>query len=479
MPEDKELKDVSRRSFIQRTALGGAGLLIATDVLGSGLSSELSSELSASTPRSANKSANAAMTMMGVPFEAREHVRLGIIGVGGRGTNLLEDLLAIEKVEIKAICDLVPEKVVRAQQAVTKAGQPQPAGFSKGELDFKNLTELDLDIVYIATPWNWHVPMAVAAMKNGKHAAVEVPACTTLQECWEIVDTSEATRKHCVILENCCYGSNEMMVLGMVRDGLFGEITHGEAAYLHDLRTILTSSEGEGQWRRFPHVQRNGNLYPTHGLGPVAHYMDIHRGDRFDYMVSVSSAEASLSAYVKANFPDGDPKRTEKYICGDMNTSIIKTAKGRTILLQHDVVNPRPYSRINSIAGTKGIFADYPPRVFVDGAKQADGSGHEDWQNIDAFRDRYEHPLWKTTGELARKMGGHGGMDYVMNYRLMDCLKKGLVPDINCYDAATWSAPVPLSEASVAQSGAPQKFPDFTRGKWSANADAPGFAVQT
>jgi hypothetical protein len=162
-----------------------------------------------------------------------------------------------------------------------------------------------------------------------------------------------------------------------------------------------------------------------------------------------------------------------------MNTSIIKTVKGRTILLQHDVVNPRPYSRLNSISGTKGIFADYPPRIFIDGAKQADGSGHEDWQNIDAFRDKYEHPLWKTTGEMARKMGGHGGMDYVMNYRLMDCLKKGLVPDINCYDAAAWSAPVPLSEASVARNGAPQKFPDFTRGKWNADTDAPGFAVQT
>ena len=471
MPRDKESKDVSRRSFIQRTAMGGAGLLIATDILGSGPTSELS----ASEP----KSANAAMTMIGVPFEARERVRLGIIGVGGRGSSLLGDLLAIEKVEVKAICDLVPEKVERAQEAVTNAGQPQPAGFSKGELDFKNLTELDLDIVYIATPWNWHVPMALTAMKNGKHAAVEVPACTTIQECWDLVNTSEATRKHCVILENCCYGSTEMMVLGMVRDGVFGEITHGEAAYLHDLRSILTSSEGEGQWRRFPHIQRNGNLYPTHGLGPVAHYLDIHRGDRFDYMVSVSSSEASLSAYVKANFAEGDPKRAEKYICGDMNISIIKTLRGRTILLQHDVVNPRPYSRLNSISGTKGIFADYPARVFVDGEKQADGSSREDWQNIDAFRDKYEHPLWKTTGELARKMGGHGGMDYIMNYRLMDCLKRGLVPDINCYDAAAWSAPTPLSEASVAQNGAPQKFPDFTRGKWAARADVPGFAVQT
>lgn len=465
MAAEKEVTDISRRSFVKRTAMGGAGLLIATDLL--------SSDFSAAVPDGAKTTAHP--TMIGVPFEARERVRLGIIGVGGRGSSLLQDLLAVENVDVKAICDLVPEKVARAQKAVVDKGQPEPKGFSKGERDFENLNKLELDIVYIATPWNWHVPMALDAMKNGEHAAVEVPACTTLQECWDLVDTSEATRKHCIILENCCYGSTEMMVLGMVRDGLFGEITHGEAAYLHDLRSILTSNEGEGLWRRFPHMKRNGNLYPTHGLGPVAHYMDIHRGDRFDYMVSVSSSEASLSAYVKANFADGDAKRAEKYVCGDMNTSIIKTQKGRTILLQHDVVNPRPYSRLNAISGTKGAFADYPPRIFFDGPK--DGTKAEDWQTLDAFRDKYEHPLWKTTGDLARKMGGHGGMDYVMNYRLMDCLKRGLVPDINVYDAAAWSAPTPLSEASVAQNGAPQKFPDFTRGKWNAHSDSLGFAL--
>jgi hypothetical protein len=454
---DNRPKDISRRNFVKSTAVGGAGLLIASDMLGR--------DITINAPKSDNA------TMIGVPFEAHERVRLGIIGVGGRGSSLLEDLLAVEKVEVKAICDLVPEKVAKAQKAVTAAGQPKPTGFSKGERDFENLTKLDLDIVYVATPWNWHVPMAVSAMKNGKHAAVEVPACSTLDECWDLVNTSESTRKHCVILENCCYGATEMMVLGMVRDGVFGEITHGEAAYLHDLRGILTSSEGEGLWRRVPHMKRDGNLYPTHGLGPVAHYMDIHRGDRFDYMVSVSSREASLSAYVKATFPDGDPKRAEKYVCGDMNTSIIKTIKGRTILLQHDVVNPRPYSRLNLIEGTRGAFADYPARVFVDGPKK------EDWETLDAFKDKYEHPLWKTTGELARKMGGHGGMDYVMNYRLMDCLKRGLVPDIDVYDAAAWSCPTPLSEKSVAQNGSSQKFPDFTRGKWNVRPDSAGFAV--
>ena len=458
MASDNESGNISRRSFIQRSALGGAGLVIAGEIL--------TSEVLA-----APKTANA--TMMGVPFEAKDRVRLGIIGVGGRGTSLLKDLLGVDKVEIKAICDLVPEKVTHAQEMVTKAGQPQPTGFTKGELDFKNLNQLELDIVYIATPWNWHVPMALDVMKNGKHAAVEVPTCTTLQECWDIVDTSEATRKHCIILENCCYGEMEMMVLNMVRDGVFGTITHGEAAYLHDLRKILTSNEGEGLWRRFPHMKRNGNLYPTHGLGPVAHYMDIHRGDRFDYMVSMSSLEASLSEFVKSNFPEGDPRRSEKYICGDMNTSIIRTVKGRTILLQHDVVSARPYSRLNHILGTKGAFADYPPRVFVDGQEK------EEWQNVDSFREKYQHPLWKNTGDLARKMGGHGGMDYIMNYRLMDCIKRGLPPDIDVYDAAAWSAPTPLSEASVSQNGAPQKFPDFTRGKWSTRPDSAGFATQS
>jgi len=457
MPNEKDAIDISRRSFVQRTAMSGVGLLVAGDILKSNLEAE--------TPKSSGS------TMIGVPFEARERVRVGIIGVGGRGTNLLEELLGVENVDIKAICDLVPAKVAHAQKLVTDKGQPEAKGFGKDDWDFKNLTQLDLDIVYIATPWNWHVPMAVNAMKNGKHVAVEVPACTTLEECWQLVDTSEATRKHCVILENCCYGENEMMVLGMVRDGVFGEITHGEAAYLHDLRGILTANEWEGLWRRFPHMKLDGNIYPTHGLGPVAHYMDIHRGDRFDYMVSVSSREASLSEYVKVNFPDTDPKRKEKYTCGDINTSIIKTVKGRTIMLQHDVVNPRPYSRLNSIQGTKGMFADYPARVFIDGPKK------EDWDSIDAFREKYQHSLWKQSGEMARKMGGHGGMDYIENYRLMDCIKRGLVPDIDVYDAAAWSAPTPLSEMSVKQNGSSQKFPDFTRGKWNVRPDSQGFAL--
>jgi len=263
---ENKFGNISRRDFVVNTAIGTAAVAIANDIANSRLFAETSR--------------TAPATMMGVPFEARDRVRLGIIGVGGRGTSLLRDLLAVDGVDVRAICDLVPEKVEHAQKMVTDAGQPKPAGFTKGDYDFKNLNQLDLDIVYIATPWSWRVPMAVDTMKNGKHAAVEVPAATTLQECWDLVNTSQATRKHCIILENSCYGESEMMVLQMVRGGALGEISHGEAAYLHDLQSIVTANQGEGQWRRFPHMQRNGNLYPTHGLGPVARYMDIHRGDR-------------------------------------------------------------------------------------------------------------------------------------------------------------------------------------------------------
>jgi len=234
---EKKTGNISRRDFVISTAIGGAGVVIANDIA--------KSELFA---------ASKTTTMIGVPFEAHERVRLGIIGVGGRGTSLLRDLLAVDGVDVKAICDLVPEKVEHAQKMVTDAGQAKPSAFTKGDHDFTNLNQLDLDIVYIATPWDWHVPMAVDTMKNGKHAAVEVPAATTLQECWDLVNTSETTRKHCVILENCCYGESEMMVLEMVRDGAFGEISHGEAAYLHDLRGIVTANEGEGLWRRVPHM---------------------------------------------------------------------------------------------------------------------------------------------------------------------------------------------------------------------------------
>ncbi len=405
----------------------------------------------------------AADRMIGVPFEARNVVRVGLIGVGGRGRSLLRDLLAIEGVRITALCDLVPEHAARGASMVQEAGQrAAPALFDGSEDAWERLVARDdLDIVYIATPWSWHVPMAVGAMRQGKHAAVEVPAAVTLDDCWTLVDVSEKTRRHCVMLENCCYGYNEMLVLNMVKAGRFGRLTHGECAYIHDLRELLLSDEGEGLWRRYPHLQLDGNLYPTHGLGPVANYLAINRGDRFEYLVSMSSLEAGLTEYRDEHVAPSDPKRQERYRTGDMNTSLIKTALGRTIMLQHDVVSPRPYSRINMISGTKGTFADYPPRIMLEGQPEGDA-----WAGLDAYKSEFESPLWTRIGELARKLGGHGGMDFIMNYRMVQCLREGLVPDMDVYDAAAWSAPGPLSVVSVAKGSKPVDVPDFTRGAW-------------
>jgi predicted dehydrogenase len=406
--------------------------------------------------------------MIGVPFERRERVRFALVGCGGRGMGLLHDILGIEGVEVKAVCDIVPEKVARAQAAVTKAGQKSPDGYAKGERHFEELCRRgDLDLVYVATPWSWHVPMAVAGMEGGAHVGVEVPAAVTLEECWRLVDASERTRRHCVILENCCYGWSEMLVLNLVRAGMLGELTHAECAYIHDLRALLFEDRGEGLWRRYEHFRRNGNLYPTHGLGPVARYLGVHRGDRFERLVSMSSPSVGLQAYRERALPPGDPKRQETYACGDVNTSLLRTARGRTVVLQHDVVSPRPYSRINMVSGTKGTFTDYPPRIFFDGQKE------EEWQELHqkegrspgGIEDRYEDPLWKRLAKPAEE-SGHGGMDYVMSWRLVQCLREGLAPDMDVYDAAAWSAPAALSEQSVGGGSVPVEFPDFTRGRW-------------
>lgn len=438
------MKNLTRRELIQTAAGVGTGIAAATAALAD-----------PTTPAQAK-------TMRRVPYEKLATVRVGFIGLGGRGSSLFGDLLSIDNVQVNAVCDLVKERAENAAGRVEKAGQKRPEVYGGAETIYKKLCERDdLDIIYIATPWDWHVPMAVEAMERGKHVAVEVPAATTLDDCWKLVNTSEKTRKHCTMLENCCYGWSEMLIRNMVRAGLFGTITHGEAAYIHDLRGLLLEDGGEGLWRRFPHIKRNANLYPTHGLGPVAWYMDIHNGDRFDLLVSMSSREASLTEYRDSHTPADNPKRKEKYLCGDMNTSLLRTVQGRTLMLQHDVVTPRPYSRINMIAGTKGTFTDYPPRLYLEGQP-----GGEEWTNLEGQKEKYEDPLWKNVGELARKRGGHGGMDFLMNYRLMQCMKEGLPPDMDAYDAAAWSAPGPLSEMSIAKGCSSIKFPDFTRGNW-------------
>jgi predicted dehydrogenase len=383
-----------------------------------------------------------------------------MIGVGGRGSSLLGNLLDIDQVEIKAVCDIVPDRVKRAQQQVVDKGQPQPAGYTKHETDFEQMCRReDLDLVYIATPWDWHVPMAVYAMNQGQHAAIEVPAAMTLAECWQLVDTAERTRRHCLMLENCCYGEIELLVLRMAHEGVFGDLTHGEAGYLHEARDYLLRGTSDANWRRRFVSTLDGNLYPTHGLGPVALYLDINAGDQFDHLVSMSSQELALSQRRDA-LPIDDPRRREHFACGDLNTTLIKTALGRTIMVQYSMVQSRPYSRINLVAGTRGTFCGYPPRLHLDSQAGA-------WiADLQPYHDRYGHPLWKQLLAQARQSGGHGGMDYVMNWRLIQCLREGLPLDMTVYDAATWSSIVPLSIESVSNRSSPVPVPDFTRGAW-------------
>lgn len=407
----------------------------------------------------AHAETSTAATMIDVPFEKR-NPKIAMIGTGGRGTNLLENLIAADG-QIVALCDVVKEKAEHAASLVTAAGAKKPDLYTDGPHDFeKMLARPDIDFVVIATPWLWHAEMAVSGMKHGKDVAVEVPAVTTIEDCWKIVRTSEETRKHCMMLENCCYGYNETLILRMILAGKFGDLLYGEGAYLHDLREELFSNGGEGLWRRAEHTKRDGNLYPTHGLGPVANYMGIQRGDRFGHIVSMSTPQRGLDAYRKEHLKADDPRMKEKYITGDMNTSLIKTANGLTITVKHTVSTPHPYDRINLIAGTKGIFEDYPPRIYLDG-QNAD----EEFESIDKWKE-FQHPLWKSEGEIAKKLGGHGGMDYIMLYRLLQCVREGIAPDMDVYDAAAWSSVTPLSEASVAHGSAPMDFPDFTRGKW-------------
>jgi predicted dehydrogenase len=299
-------------------------------------------------------------------------------------------------------------------------------------------------------------------MQNDKHAATEVPAATTIDECWQLVETAEQTRKHCVMMENVCYGRWEMMVLNMVRQDVFGEILHGEGGYLHDLRSIKFAPDGEGLWRREHSKTRNANLYPTHGLGPLAQCMNINRGDRFDYLVSMSGPSRGLQEYAGANFPADAPQRREQYVLGDINASLIQTVRGRTLYVSHDTNLPRPYSRIHMLQGTRGLFAGYPNRVYVEGRSEA----HQ-WDEAESYLEEFEHPLWSQLSADAAG-AGHGGMDFMEDYRLIKCLREGTATDMNVYDAASLSAVIGLSEISVANRSRSVDFPDFTRGRWES-----------
>ncbi len=443
-----ERPNQDRRDFLKAGAVAGVGTALAGLRL----------------PRAAEAQAKGASRSQ-FSVKPVDVVRVGFVGVGGMGSTHVQNYLNIDGVVIKAICDIVPEKVARAQKWVVAAGQPNPTGYSKGPTDFVRMCESeDLDLVMTATPWEWHVPVCVAAMKNGKHAVTEVPAAMSIEDCWQLVETAEKYGKHCQMMENCCYDRIELMTLHLVRQGVLGEVLHAEAGYLHDLREVKFGKDGEGLWRRAWAQKMNGNLYPTHGLGPVAQCMNINRGDAFDFLVSMSGPTRGLHEYAMEKFGADSPQAKERYVLGDVNTSLIRTKLGKTIILIHDTNLPRPYNRINLVQGTKGLAHKWPDRIYIDGKA---AKPHE-WDDFEKVAAEFEHPLWKAIA--AKGQGrGHGGMDYIEDYRLIQSLHKGEPLDQDVYDAAAWSAIVGASCASVSKLSKPIAVPDFTRGRWKTN----------
>ena len=449
----------NRRDFLKIAGLAGAGLAgagFAGRRTGSGKNSPF------------RHSHNQRFNMSGYAAAPLDTVRIGFIGIGNRGSGALRRYVRIEGVEITALSDLDAGKVERGREFVRQHGH-DPAIYSGGADDWKKLCERDdVDLVYICTPWDLHTPQSVYAMEHDKHAATEIPAAQTIEECWQLVETSENTRKHCIMLENVCYDFFEMMTLNMARHGFLGEIVHGEGAYIHDLMDHnFSKTVYANMWRLEENSNRNGSLYPMHGLGPICQLMDINYGDRMDHLVSMSSNDFSMGR--RAEELAGEDDFWNEYVGrdyrGNINTTLIRTTKGRSIMVQHDVSSPRPYTRIHLISGTKGIARKWPSPARI-------ATSHQGWLSDEEFRsvqEEYSPEITRRVGEMARQVGGHGGMDTLMDWRLVDCLRNGLPLDMDVYDAAAWSSIIPLSEWSVANRSNSVDIPDFTAGAWQTN----------
>lgn len=447
---------INRRDFFKTSIGVGAGAFIGTKAQASEQSSSFNGLPIDETPARKGKS------VLGLRCKPLQKVRVGVVGLG-RGAGAVDALAQIPAAEVVAICDLNPERIANGQKILTKHNRKEVPTYT-GEEDWKKMCEReDIDLIYNATPWNLHVPIALYAMDHGKHVAIEVPAALTVEDCWVLVDKAEETQLHCMMLENCCYDFFELATLNMARQGLLGEIIHTEGAYIHDLRAEKYNGYYKN-WRLEYSTYHTGNPYPTHGLGPIAQIMGINQGDRMEYLSSVSTNQYGLNEWAKNNLKDDERiSLSERYKLGDMNTTIIHTAKGKSIMIQHDTTSPRPYSRIHLVQGTNGVAIKYPDEKV---AIQPDS--HEFMSDSDQkeLLKKYEHPLTKYIGEQARKVGGHGGMDFIMIWRLVYCLQNGYPLDQSVYDAAAWSSLVELTERSVLNKSQSVAIPDFTRGEW-------------
>ena len=410
-------------------------------------------------------------SMLGFAAEPIDTVRIGIIGLGMRGKGPLKRMSFIDGVKIVAICDFHQENIDKGQARLKKYGMA-PADEYVGEEAWKQVCQReDIDLIYIVTDWKAHTPIAVYAMEQGKHVAIEVPAATSVAECWQLVDTSERTRRHCMMLENCVYDHFEMTTLNMAQQGLFGEIIHVEGGYIHALDKFW--SRFNDNWRLKFNQEHDGDVYATHGLGPICFVLGIHRGDRMTHLVSMDTDSWCGKALAKESL------NTEEFANGDHTSTLIRTFKGKTIGLQHNVYTPRPYSRQYQLTGTQGFANKYPtPGILLEHDKIADSGvvpNHEDLSShkflpeeaYNALMEKYRHPIQKELLEYAKKVGGHGGMDFIMDYRLIYCLRNGLPLDQDVYDAAEWSCIGELSAASIQNNSMPVAFPDFTRGEWN------------
>jgi hypothetical protein len=454
----------NRRKFLQQLSLG-SGMLV-TGIPGfAGALATTDEELYRSNEF---EGSGQRFNMCGYAAPKIPTVRVAVVGLGMRGGDAVERLSYIDGLEIVALCDKYPDRVSKAQATLAKMGRGKAKEFS-GEEGWKAMCDShDIDLVYNATPWELHAPISLRAMKNGKHAASEVNAGLSIDVLWELVETSENTKQHMMMLENCCYDFFEMLTLNMARNGMFGELIQGEGAYIHDLTEhwLFNKKAYADMWRLKENYKMHGNLYPTHGLGPVAQCFNINRGDKMDYLVSMSTNDFTLNNLAKEKAAN-DPffnEFVDKPYRGNMNTTVIKTANGKNIMLQHDVSSPRPYSRLHTISGTKGVAQKFPDPERI-------AFGHE-WikqEELDELYKKYTPPIVQHIGSIAKEVGGHGGMDFIMDWRLIDCLRNGLPLDQNVYDAASWSCIIPLSGMSLNKRSNSIDIPDFTRGAWKTN----------
>ncbi len=404
-------------------------------------------------------------------------VRLGFVGVGSQGTGLLRMCLTMNDVEVPAVCDIKQEAVMNAQKLVEESGRKRPEAYSKNETDYENLVVRDdLDGIVIATPWLWHVPMCVASMKAGKYCAPEVWGASSVEELWELVEVAEETGMPCMMLENHCYDRSNMAVLRMVREGLFGELLHCECGYCHDLRGLKfqkpdarygPGADGEGEWRTYHSIHRNGDLYPTHGLGPIANCLNDNRGNRMVSLTSTATKARSLNEWIVGMVGENHPHAKLNINLGDIVTTVIKYANGETVMINHDTNTPRPYSNIYVVQGTKGLWMEH--RALVN-AVYLEGRSPEPhtWESFEPYMEEFEHPLWqKFRSEGVR--GGHGGAGFLKIRAFVECVKRTIPTPIDVYDTAAWAAVTPLSEQSIAKGSEPVEFPDFTNGLWMKN----------